>query len=298
MRRGAWPTRRRGFELVILDLMLPEMSGFEVLRRARAAGNYVPILILTAKDDTQDLVRGLEEGADDYLTKPFRLDELLARVRGLLRRRRWSQLAPDADPVRSVAIGDVTVHFDRFEIEIAARDRDAHHARDGTPARAARARWRRRHARRAARGGVGTAARHAAPAWSTASSCDCAATSRRIRRGLATSSPCAATAIGCSIAASRAARKRSRRRASERAAAACTRRRPQRATLTAMSELRLHVRPALRNAPLLLAFGGWNDAGDAADARAPLRRRRDPRGSARRDRLRGIPRLHGDAPDA
>ena len=78
--------------------MLPEMSGFEVLRRARAAGNYVPILILTAKDDTQDLVRGLEEGADDYLTKPFRLDELLARVRGLLRRRRWSQLAPGADP--------------------------------------------------------------------------------------------------------------------------------------------------------------------------------------------------------
>ncbi len=106
-----------GFELVILDLMLPEMNGFEVLRRARAAGNYVPILILTAKDDTQDLVRGLEEGADDYLTKPFRLDELLARVRGLLRRRRWSQLAPDTDSVRSVAIGDVTVHFDRFEIE-------------------------------------------------------------------------------------------------------------------------------------------------------------------------------------
>ena len=90
-RDGADAARRladagAGFELVILDLMLPEMSGFEVLRRARAAGNYVPILILTAKDDTQDLVRGLEEGDDDYLTKPFRLDELLARVRGLLRR--------------------------------------------------------------------------------------------------------------------------------------------------------------------------------------------------------------------
>ena len=58
------------FELVILDLMLPQMGGFEVARRTRAAGNFVPILILTAKDDKRDLVRGLEEGADDYLTKP------------------------------------------------------------------------------------------------------------------------------------------------------------------------------------------------------------------------------------
>jgi DNA-binding response OmpR family regulator len=88
------------FDLVLLDLMLPGMSGFEVARRARAAGNLVPILILTAKDAVQDLVRGLEEGADDYLTKPFRLDELLARVRGLLRRRRWDGVttASDASP--------------------------------------------------------------------------------------------------------------------------------------------------------------------------------------------------------
>jgi len=105
----------RPFDLVILDLMLPGMGGFEVARRARAAGKYVPILILTAKGDVQDLVRGLEEGADDYLTKPFRLDELLARVRGLLRRRRWSRVEV-GDPPRSVAIGEVTVHFDRFEL--------------------------------------------------------------------------------------------------------------------------------------------------------------------------------------
>jgi DNA-binding response OmpR family regulator len=104
-------------DLVILDLMLPRMSGFEVARRARAAGNYVPILILTAKDDTQDLVRGLEEGADDYLTKPFRLDELLARMRGLLRRRRWDRVSPTAGPPRSVTIGRSTVHFDRFEVD-------------------------------------------------------------------------------------------------------------------------------------------------------------------------------------
>jgi len=104
-------------DLVILDLMLPEVGGFEVARRARAAGNYVPILVVTAKDDSQDRVRGIEEGADDYLTKPFSLDELLARVRALLRRRRWDGVAPDAAPTRSEAIGRVTVHFDRFELE-------------------------------------------------------------------------------------------------------------------------------------------------------------------------------------
>ena len=107
----------RAVDLVILDLMLPEMGGFEVARRVRAAGNYVPILIVTAKDDAQDRVRGIEEGADDYLTKPFSLDELLARVRALLRRRRWDGVAPDAAPVRSDEIGRVTVHFDRFELE-------------------------------------------------------------------------------------------------------------------------------------------------------------------------------------
>ena len=107
----------RSFDLVILDLMLPEMSGFEVARRARAAGNYAPILILTAKDATQDLVRGLEEGADDYLTKPFHLDELLARVRGLLRRRRWDGATPGESVPGPAAVGEATVHFDRFEID-------------------------------------------------------------------------------------------------------------------------------------------------------------------------------------
>jgi DNA-binding response OmpR family regulator len=107
----------RSFDLVILDLMLPEMSGFEVARRARAAGNYAPILILTAKDAPQDLVRGLEEGADDYLTKPFHLDELLARVRGLLRRRRWDGATPGESVPGPAAVGDATLHFDRFEID-------------------------------------------------------------------------------------------------------------------------------------------------------------------------------------
>jgi DNA-binding response OmpR family regulator len=103
-------------DLVILDLMLPEMSGFEVARRTRAAGNFVAILMLTAKDETADVIRGLEEGADDYLTKPFRLDELLARVKGLLRRRRWDGVEGEAPGPREIRFGDVCLRLDRFEL--------------------------------------------------------------------------------------------------------------------------------------------------------------------------------------
>ncbi len=104
------------FDLVILDLMLPEMNGFEVARRTRAAGNYVAILILTAMDDSSDVVHGIEEGADDYLTKPFQLEELLARVKALIRRRRWDG-APEGQVPKSFQFGDVTVPFDRFEVD-------------------------------------------------------------------------------------------------------------------------------------------------------------------------------------
>ncbi|HLS86632.1 MAG TPA: response regulator transcription factor [Burkholderiales bacterium] len=75
-----------GFDLVILDVNLPEMDGFEVLRRLRGRKSTVPVLILTARESVEDLVKGLDLGADDYLTKPFQLAELEARVRALLRR--------------------------------------------------------------------------------------------------------------------------------------------------------------------------------------------------------------------
>lgn len=74
------------FDVVILDVMIPRMNGFEVARRIRERGCRVPILMLTAKDTSRDIVTGLDTGADDYLTKPFSFDELLARVRAIARR--------------------------------------------------------------------------------------------------------------------------------------------------------------------------------------------------------------------
>ena len=73
------------WDLVLLDVMLPDLDGFELCRRLRAAGNEVAVLFLTARDDPEDRIRGLEEGGDDYLTKPFRLQELLLRVRAIRR---------------------------------------------------------------------------------------------------------------------------------------------------------------------------------------------------------------------
>jgi two-component system copper resistance phosphate regulon response regulator CusR len=75
------------YDLIILDVMLPRKDGFEVCRELRAAGSVVPVLMLTARDAVEDRVEGLDSGADDYLPKPFDFDELLARVRALLRRR-------------------------------------------------------------------------------------------------------------------------------------------------------------------------------------------------------------------
>ncbi len=84
-RSGLMLARERPPDLVILDLMLPGMDGMEVCHRLRTGSN-IPILMLTAKDTVQDRVQGLDAGADDYMVKPFNLDELLARVRALLRR--------------------------------------------------------------------------------------------------------------------------------------------------------------------------------------------------------------------
>jgi DNA-binding response OmpR family regulator len=83
--------RREPFDIVILDVMLPGKDGFEVASELRAAGQFVPILMLTARGRPEDVLNGFEAGADDYLPKPFELSILLARVNGLLRRRRWNE---------------------------------------------------------------------------------------------------------------------------------------------------------------------------------------------------------------
>jgi DNA-binding response OmpR family regulator len=94
--------------------MLPGRDGFSIADRMRRAGNFTPVLMLTAKSLPQDTVHGLEAGADDYLAKPFDLAVLLARVRGLLRRRDWARGAPEGPA--TARIGDVQVDFRGFEI--------------------------------------------------------------------------------------------------------------------------------------------------------------------------------------
>jgi DNA-binding response OmpR family regulator len=97
-------------DLVILDLMLPRMSGYEVCRRAREDGNTTPILMLTARGEETDRVLGLDLGADDYVTKPFSVRELLARVRAIVRRAHPPKPLPDV-----LSFDDVVVDFRRYE---------------------------------------------------------------------------------------------------------------------------------------------------------------------------------------
>ncbi len=82
---------RRPFDLVVLDVRLPGIDGFEVCQRLRSMGNFTPILMLTARGQPDDVIFGLKMGADDYVIKPFDLAELLARVEGLLRRQEWAR---------------------------------------------------------------------------------------------------------------------------------------------------------------------------------------------------------------
>jgi len=107
--------RDRPFDLLILDVILPDIDGFEIVRRLRRDGNKVPVIFLTAKDTQDDKVTGLTIGGDDYMTKPFGLEELAARVCTVLRRTRP---AP-AEPVLSFA--DLTLDQDTYEVRRGGR---------------------------------------------------------------------------------------------------------------------------------------------------------------------------------
>ncbi|HEV2704783.1 MAG TPA: response regulator transcription factor [Pyrinomonadaceae bacterium] len=133
------------FDAVVLDVMLPGADGFEVAARLRQAGQFVPVLMLTARGHAEDVLRGFESGADDYLPKPFELAILTARLRGLLRRREWlnqsSQTTPthaarndadqnnDAQPAAKTDASDAelfafdgkTIDFGALELRVGAR---------------------------------------------------------------------------------------------------------------------------------------------------------------------------------
>lgn len=100
-------------DLIILDVMMPQMDGFEVCRRLREGGSSVPVLMLTAKDEVENRVKGLDTGADDYLVKPFALEELLARVRALLRRK---ETKPDETAGQRLAFEDIIMDMDSREV--------------------------------------------------------------------------------------------------------------------------------------------------------------------------------------
>jgi two-component system OmpR family response regulator len=103
-------------DLVVLDVMLPDMDGFDVIRRLRAAARPLPVLFLTARDATNDKITGLTLGGDDYVTKPFSLEEVLARIRAVLRRTRG-----DVAPPGRLQVADLEMDEDSHEVWRAGR---------------------------------------------------------------------------------------------------------------------------------------------------------------------------------
>ena len=100
-------------DLIILDVMLPDMNGFSVTKRLRSAGYTAPIIFLTAKDDTEDKVEGLNVGGDDYVTKPFSLDEIIARINAVLRR------TIQEDEETMLEVGPISLDQDTHEVTVA-----------------------------------------------------------------------------------------------------------------------------------------------------------------------------------
>jgi DNA-binding response OmpR family regulator len=117
---GLAEAQAKSYELIILDIKLPGMDGLEVCRRLRASGHYTPILMLTSKSSELDRVLGLEMGADDYLTKPFSVQELKARAKAIFRR--VEQLkgggAQESPAPRRIQVRDLIIDVERHEVEI------------------------------------------------------------------------------------------------------------------------------------------------------------------------------------
>jgi DNA-binding response OmpR family regulator len=100
------------FDLIILDVMLPYYDGFEIAEKIRGVAPQMPILMLSARTSVQDKIKGLEQGADDYMTKPFHLEELLLRIRGMLKRKLWYKESSGLNPVYT--FGGNQINFENF----------------------------------------------------------------------------------------------------------------------------------------------------------------------------------------
>ena len=116
------------FDVLVLDVMLPGKDGFKVISELRQAGQFIPTLLLTARGRPEDILEGLTAGADDYLPKPFELSILIARIRGLLRRKRWLRSSaaaaagvPKAGAQDSFVFGDKSVNFNLLEVRSGGR---------------------------------------------------------------------------------------------------------------------------------------------------------------------------------
>lgn len=111
--------RPNGYATIVLDVMLPDLDGFALCRRLRESGNYTPVVMLTARSAAEDRIRGLEAGADDYLVKPFQLDELLARVRSQIRRSQWERKRSGAAPMgNQLTFGHAHIDFSAHEVTV------------------------------------------------------------------------------------------------------------------------------------------------------------------------------------
>lgn len=107
---GLIMANERNFDLLILDIMLPGMNGFEICKKVKKEKSNMPIIMLTARNSEMDKIAGLDYGADDYITKPFSISELLARIRALLRR-----AYPDKKKLETYTFGNVTIEFTKME---------------------------------------------------------------------------------------------------------------------------------------------------------------------------------------
>lgn len=113
---GLQTALQRRFDLIILDLMLPGMNGFDILTKLRQSAVSTPVIILTARNAEEEVVQGLRRGADDYITKPFGVAELLARVSAVLRRSKPEDEAGQEQSGKAITAGDLVIYPERYEV--------------------------------------------------------------------------------------------------------------------------------------------------------------------------------------